>query len=449
MPYFREEDTKDYTEDFIDSLSELTEAEYLTHPSEVPLLEWNGIPHISLEYLCEFANNNGISDLGEALSYICETSNVNGSLGVTILDYNIIDPNYKPIVEGFMKSGVDIIGIPTYSADGAYLLDLFCEDAEAVHQVTDTVEKLKYNGMFFPRKKLAELIAWFHRKSYEINAEIKRNPSKTPWYKKILGYITRAVEWCTKRMHNMVSDSKNQIGKGVDSQNLRSTENSNGQNDSHEDMKNFVNNNNTSSTTTTNAAFEYDGRYDYLQEGFAKRNINRVLRVGSHAIDIPIYGLQRGAYETGNWIKGTKLGKWYQKKKAESEKKEAKDRRETRLGKHPIKDRYGNAVGKTMYWAVVNQNTDRDSSANTLANLDIGMTLARDVQDQNMRDQMKKAGTLKKYVQYEEEQDRKEKEEERKADERAIRNMVLRGKRMDRFWSDMKNMKGEKWIEWR
>lgn len=448
MPYFREEDTKDYTEDFIDSLSVLSEAEYLTHPSEVPLLEWNGIPHISLEYLCEFANNNGIADLGTALSYICETSNVSGNIGVTILDYNIIDPNYKPIVEGFMKSGVDIIGIPTYSADGAYLLDLFCEDAEAIHQVTDTVEKLKYQGMFWPRKKLAELIAWFHRKSYEINAEIKRNPDKTPWYKKILGYITRAVEWCTKRMHNLVSDDKNQIGKGVDSQNLKSNEGPDKQNDPHTGMANFVNNN-TQQQQSANAAYEYDGRYDYLQEGFAKRNINRVLRVGSHAIDIPLYGIQRGWYGTKDWFAGTKYGKWWAKKVAEGEKEAARQRRETRLGKHPIADRYGRAAGKTIAWAIVNRDKDRDSSDNTWANLDIGMTLAHDVHDQNMRDKMRKAGTLKQYVKYEEEQDRKEKEEERRADERARRNMVLRGKRMDRFWSDMKNMKGEKWIEWR
>lgn len=433
MPYFREEDTKDYTEDFIDSLSELTEAEYLTHPSEVPLLEWNGIPHISLEYLCEFANNNGISDLGEALSYICETSNVNGSLGVTILDYNIIDPNYKPIVEGFMKSGVDIIGIPTYSVDGAYLLDLFCEDAEAIHQVTDTVEKLKYSGMFWPRKKLAELIAWFHRKSYEINAEIKRNPDKTPWYKKILGYITRAIEWCTKRMHNLVSDSKNQIGKGVDSQNLRNTENStNGQNDSHEDMKNFVANNTSSATTTTNAAFEYDNEYDYLQEGFAKRNINRILRVGSHAIDIPIYGLQRGFYGLGQAWKSTRFGKW-------ANNKYAKYQAESRRGKHPLLSRFGNTAANIALYAMANNDSP---SMRSSANFHIGSTFGSDMQEAEMRDRMKRMGMLNKYAE-------KEEKEEKAEQKKAIRNMIERGKRMDRFWSDMKNMKGEKWIEWR
>ena len=425
MPYFREEDTKDYTEDFIDSLSILAESEYLTHPSEVPLLEWNGIPHISLEYLCEFANNNGIADLGTALSYICETSNVSGNIGVTILDYNIIDPNYKPIVEGFMKSGVDIIGIPTYSADGAYLLDLFCEDAEAVHQVTDTVEKLKYQGMFWPRKKLAELIAWFHRKSYEINAEIKRNPDKTPWYKKILGYITRAVEWCTKRMHNMVSDDKNQIGKGVDSQNLRSNEGTDKQNDPHTGMANFVNNN--TPQQSANAAYEYDGRYDYLQEGFAKRNINRVLRVGSHAIDIPLYGIQKLSFGIKDWYDKTDMGK-----------EAKKNERDRKRGKNPWSNRYGNALGKTVGYTMAHQNGDDDH----WETLDIGMTLGHDIQDQDMRERMKKAGVLEKYA-------RKEEEEERREDKRARRNMVLRGKRMDRFWSDMKNMKGEKWIEWR
>ena len=81
-------------------------------------------------------------------------------------------------------------------------------------QLEEKIKELQYKGMNAPRRYLSKIIAWFHRKAAEYNNKLHNTgmkDGKIPWYKKILSYITRAIESLTRRLHNTVSDKDNQL----------------------------------------------------------------------------------------------------------------------------------------------------------------------------------------------------------------------------------------------
>ena len=75
-----------------------------------------------------------------------------------------------------------------------------------VEDIKEKVEKAeKYGDINFIRKFLAEKIAWAHGKLKEFNDKVRTAGDKAPWYKKMISYLTRALEWMTRKMHNLVS----------------------------------------------------------------------------------------------------------------------------------------------------------------------------------------------------------------------------------------------------
>lgn len=78
------------------------------------------------------------------------------------------------------------------------------------------IEELKYKSMNAPRRVIAQAIAWLHRKAAEYNNALHNKgmqDGKIPWYKKMLSYITRAIEFLTRKLHNAVSDKDNQLSE--------------------------------------------------------------------------------------------------------------------------------------------------------------------------------------------------------------------------------------------
>ena len=40
---------------------------------------------------------------------------------------------------------------------------------------------------------------------------MKTDPKNVGWFRKIVSYMTRMIEWCTRKLHNVVSNKDNQI----------------------------------------------------------------------------------------------------------------------------------------------------------------------------------------------------------------------------------------------
>lgn len=72
-------------------------------------------------------------------------------------------------------------------------------------------EKIKHEGMFWPRQKLAQLLKWLNKKAFEFNLKVRHAGDKAPFWKQCLKVITDCIEWVTRKLHNLVSDDKNQI----------------------------------------------------------------------------------------------------------------------------------------------------------------------------------------------------------------------------------------------
>lgn len=72
-------------------------------------------------------------------------------------------------------------------------------------------EKITHEGMFWPRQKLAQLLKWLNKKAFEFNLKVRHAGDKAPFWKRCLKVITDCIEWVTRKLHNLVSDDKNQI----------------------------------------------------------------------------------------------------------------------------------------------------------------------------------------------------------------------------------------------
>lgn len=222
---------------------------------QFPIIEHRGKMIISLDLLEEYAYNNDIDNLGVLIEQVCYSSNIHPSnITLSIRDENLYSNRYNvDMVATLLDENVDIMLDHSWEMlnesddkkwhavekvysnsdkpDRIGLTRSIEDDEDGKISVThirernkdfvDTVKELEYKGMFWPRKKLAQLLAWFHRISYEFNAKIKRDPDHASWWRKLLGYATRAIEWITKRLHNLVSDSDNQLGDDADSSNLK------------------------------------------------------------------------------------------------------------------------------------------------------------------------------------------------------------------------------------
>ena len=321
----------------LDNMYYLSESESQYAPAMVPIVENTNVGKymIALEDLQEFADSNGISDMGYALTCVCEADNLDPSyVGFTIQEENVIAyPDMANMVSNLLNEGVTVLAKPINPYDPVCIVGEACLDysinsgnfgpfamfiMEAVNaqqnkvliqlfknaingrdaaigqsnvtpfdpktrmkilrnardtlkdkspdqisqtdlqraadkammdflgsskmpnnndsdlkydddgnaariistsdtndengkDVTNAVKELEYKGMFWPRKKLAQMLAWLHKKARAYNEKLSKDPKNNKWYQKILGYITRAIEKVTKWLHNKVSNDENQI----------------------------------------------------------------------------------------------------------------------------------------------------------------------------------------------------------------------------------------------
>ena len=94
----------------------------------------------------------------------------------------------------------------------------------------EQIQKLEYKSMNAPRRVIAQTIAWLHRKAAQFNNKLHNagmKDGKIPWYKKMLSYITRAIEFLTRKLHNAVSDKDNQLDEYKRTRDFKKKENNN------------------------------------------------------------------------------------------------------------------------------------------------------------------------------------------------------------------------------
>ena len=85
------------------------------------------------------------------------------------------------------------------------------ETAEAIKNQAD--EKAKQDPKGF-RNWCARQIASLRNIVAKFNQEVKNAGDKAPWYKKVISYITRAIQWLTEKMHNaFAKDGANFLDK--------------------------------------------------------------------------------------------------------------------------------------------------------------------------------------------------------------------------------------------
>ena len=87
------------------------------------------------------------------------------------------------------------------------------------NKIKDLYDKLQYKDMSWPREKLAKILKWAHQKAYEYNKKIHEKGDKAAWYQKAFQFLTRIIEFCTRKLHNFVSNKDNQITWEYDKKN--------------------------------------------------------------------------------------------------------------------------------------------------------------------------------------------------------------------------------------
>lgn len=137
--------------DLLNSMTYLTEAESAYAPAMVPITESKsyGVNFVKLEDLTDFAESNGIQDLGYALSLVCESSNVDPStIAFTVQETTLLaDDSMADLAADIMNEGMKIAAVPLSSNDFAMRLMNECMDYYFLTGSTAMLEAFVYNDV--------------------------------------------------------------------------------------------------------------------------------------------------------------------------------------------------------------------------------------------------------------------------------------------------------------
>ena len=116
----------------LDNMYYLSESESQYAPAMVPIVENTSVDKymIALEDLQEFADSNGISDMGYALTCVCEASNLDPSyVGFTVNSYSVIaNPDMANMVSSLLNEGVTVLAKPINPYDSVCIIGEACLD---------------------------------------------------------------------------------------------------------------------------------------------------------------------------------------------------------------------------------------------------------------------------------------------------------------------------------
>jgi len=86
--------------------------------------------------------------------------------------------------------------------------------AAAENDAKKILDKAQNEWMKSPRNVIAKKIAWLHDKLKEFNDKVKSDGKNAALWKRIISYITRAIQFLTKHLHNVVVSKGHEIGDG-------------------------------------------------------------------------------------------------------------------------------------------------------------------------------------------------------------------------------------------
>ena len=84
-------------------------------------------------------------------------------------------------------------------------------EKKAEQESKQILDKAKTEWKSKPREWIAKKIAWLHDKAQEFNNKVREGGDKAHWYEKILSYITRAIAFLTRHLHNLVAEKGHEI----------------------------------------------------------------------------------------------------------------------------------------------------------------------------------------------------------------------------------------------
>ena len=85
-------------------------------------------------------------------------------------------------------------------------------DKKTEEKLKDIANKSDSEWKSKPRMYISKVLAWLHDKAKTFNDKLKSDGKNAPWYNKVLGYITRAIQKLTKFLHNKVAEKGKEIG---------------------------------------------------------------------------------------------------------------------------------------------------------------------------------------------------------------------------------------------
>lgn len=119
----------------LENMTYLSESESTYYPAMVPVVENSrlGAHMIALEDLCQFAESNGIFDLGAALQSVCESSQISPStVAFSVHEENVIaDDSMADLVTGIMNEGIAVVAMPISENAPEYVCAEMAVDAAA------------------------------------------------------------------------------------------------------------------------------------------------------------------------------------------------------------------------------------------------------------------------------------------------------------------------------
>ena len=218
----------------LDNMYYLSESESQYAPAMVPIVENTNVGKymIALEDLQEFADSNGISDMGYALTCVCEADNLDPSyVGFTIQEENVIAyPDMANMVSNLLNEGVTVLAKPTSDNDPAcatinlgmkQLLNTgystmleaavtndyytFFQEAEKTEESKGFMQDYDYNGKSFHQVRSDERTEV--AKKYYDEDKKKQEEKKLGTIKSIYEKVKRGInvsrDWIAKQINKL------------------------------------------------------------------------------------------------------------------------------------------------------------------------------------------------------------------------------------------------------
>lgn len=204
----------------LDKLNYLDESDCSYNPTMVNIFYNSKLDKdlIKLEQFAQYADYNGISDAGYAISSVCESNNVPlSNIGFVVDEASILADDYLMETSKLLReNGFKVVVTP--ESDESYFYQQLNEalEMDANYTFEDSVNLLAYCEEFSPIKTIKDFGGKVYDKAASIGSSIKNRVSKN--YNDIKDFVTSSPKVLSKKLASIrkaISEKQNQLSRAA------------------------------------------------------------------------------------------------------------------------------------------------------------------------------------------------------------------------------------------